>query len=139
MVQSWFYWAAASAVFAAMTAIFAKLGLQGVDSDFATFIRTLVIVAALMLFLTYANKWQPLGSLTGRNWLFLVLSGLATGASWLAYFKALQLGKASQVAPWTSSVWCWWHCSRCGFWARSPAARNGWASAWWPQGCWCWH
>lgn len=99
MVQSWFYWAAASAVFAAMTAIFAKLGLQGVDSDFATFIRTLVIVAALMLFLTYANKWQPLGSLTGRNWLFLVLSGLATGASWLAYFKALQLGKASQVAP----------------------------------------
>ena len=99
MVQSWFYWAAASAVFAAMTAIFAKLGLQGVDSDFATFIRTLVIVAALMLFLTYAHKWQPLGSLTGRNWLFLVLSGLATGASWLAYFKALQLGKASQVAP----------------------------------------
>ena len=52
-----------------------------------------------MLFLTYAHKWQPLGSLTGRNWLFLVLSGLATGASWLAYFKALQLGKASQVAP----------------------------------------
>ena len=99
MVQSWFYWAAASAVFAAMTAIFAKLGLQGVDSDFATFIRTLVIVAALMLFLTYAHKWQPLGSLTGRNWLLLVLSGLATGASWLAYFKALQLGKASQVAP----------------------------------------
>ena len=99
MVQSWFYWAAASAVFAAMTAIFAKLGLQGVDSDFATFIRTLVIVAALMLFLTYAHKWQPLGSLTGRNWLFLILSGLATGASWLAYFKALQLGKASQVAP----------------------------------------
>ena len=99
MVQSWFYWAAASAVFAAMTAIFAKLGLQGVDSDFATFIRTLVIVAALMLFLTYANKWQPLGSLTGRNWLFLVLSGLATGASWLAYFKALQMGEASKVAP----------------------------------------
>ena len=99
MVQSWFYWAAASAVFAAMTAIFAKLGLQGVDSDFATFIRTLVIVAALMLFLTYANKWQPLGSLTGRNWLFLILSGLATGASWLAYFKALQMGSASQVAP----------------------------------------
>ena len=95
--QSWLYWALASAIFAAMTAIFAKLGLQGVDSDFATFIRTLVIVAALMLFLTYANKWQPLGSLTGRNWLFLVLSGLATGASWLCYFKALQMGETSAV------------------------------------------
>lgn len=99
MAQSWFYWAIASAIFAALTAIFAKLGLQGVDSDFATFIRTLVIVAALTLFLSYTDKWQPLSSLSGRNWLFLILSGLATGASWLAYFKALQLGKASQVAP----------------------------------------
>lgn len=97
--QPWLYWALASAVFAALTAIFAKLGLQGVDSDFATFIRTLVIIAALSLFLTYANKWQPLSSLSAKNWLFLVLSGLATGASWLAYFKALQMGNASQVAP----------------------------------------
>ena len=97
--QSWLYWALASAVFAAMTAIFAKLGLQGVDSDFATFIRTLVIIAALSAFLTYAKKWQPLGSLSAKNWLFLILSGLATGASWLAYFKALQMGDASQVAP----------------------------------------
>lgn len=97
--QSWLYWALASAVFAAMTAIFAKLSLQGVDSDFATFIRTLVIIAALSAFLTYAKKWQPLGSLSAKNWLFLILSGLATGASWLAYFKALQMGDASQVAP----------------------------------------
>ena len=69
------------------------------DSNFATFIRTLVIAAALILFLTYAKKWQPLGELGARNWVFLTLSGLATGASWLAYFKALQMGSASQVAP----------------------------------------
>ena len=95
----WFYWAAASAVCAALTAIFAKLGLQGINSDFATFIRTIVIMVALVAFLSYTKKWQPLSSLTGKNWLFLILSGLATGASWVAYFKALQLGNASQVAP----------------------------------------
>ncbi|OSI13708.1 hypothetical protein BWD09_12855 [Neisseria dentiae] len=99
MAYSWFYWALASAFFAALTAIFAKAGLQGIDSDFATFIRTLVIIAALAAFLSYTGKWQGVAGFTGRNWLFLILSGLATGASWLAYFKALQLGNASQVAP----------------------------------------
>lgn len=99
MTQAWFYWALISAVFAACTAIFAKLGLQNIDSDFATFIRTLIILFALSLFLSYAQKWQPLNTLSPRNWLFLILSGLSTGASWLAYFKALQLGNASQVAP----------------------------------------
>nr|WP_294084528.1 EamA family transporter [uncultured Actinobacillus sp.] len=99
MSNQWLYWALASAVFASLTAIFAKVGLQGVDSDFATFIRTVVIIFALILFLTYTSKWQPLSSLSSKNWLFLVLSGLATGASWLAYFKALQMGNASQVAP----------------------------------------
>ena len=99
MANEWLYWAIASAFFAALTAIFAKVGLNGIDSDFATFIRTLVIIAALALFLTYTHKWQPLGSLNGKNWLFLILSGLATGLSWLAYFKALQMGNASQVAP----------------------------------------
>ncbi|WP_373818493.1 EamA family transporter [Glaesserella sp.] len=99
MSQEWFYWAFASALFASLTAIFAKVGLQGVDSDFATFIRTIVIIIALCAFLTYAGKWQPFGSLTAKNWTFLILSGLATGASWLAYFKALQMGPASQVAP----------------------------------------
>ncbi|WP_407705914.1 EamA family transporter [Actinobacillus minor] len=99
MSNQWLYWALASAVFASLTAIFAKVGLQGVDSDFATFIRTVVIILALILFLTYTSKWQPLSSLSSKNWLFLVLSGLATGASWLAYFKALQMGNASQVAP----------------------------------------
>ena len=97
--HTWFFWALASAFFAALTAIFAKAGLQGIDSDFATFIRTLVILAALALFLTWAGKWQGVAAFTARNWLFLVLSGLATGASWLAYFKALQIGSASQVAP----------------------------------------
>lgn len=99
MPNEWLYWAMASAFFAALTAIFAKVGLAGIDSDFATFIRTLVIIAALGLFLTYTHKWQPLGELSGKNWLFLILSGLATGLSWLAYFKALQMGNASQVAP----------------------------------------
>lgn len=99
MANEWLYWAIASAFFAALTAIFAKVGLNGIDSDFATFIRTLVIIAALALFLTYTHKWQPLGLLNGKNWLFLILSGLATGLSWLAYFKALQMGNASQVAP----------------------------------------
>ena len=98
-MQEWALWALASAVFAALTAIFAKVGLEGVDSNFATFIRTLIIAAALILFLTYAKKWQPIGELSARNWVFLTLSGLATGASWLAYFKALQIGSASQVAP----------------------------------------
>ncbi|HEB5664795.1 TPA: EamA family transporter, partial [Mannheimia haemolytica] len=86
-------------LFAALTAIFAKVGLQGVDSDFATFIRTVVIIIALIAFLTYSGKWQPLDSLSSKNWLFLILSGLATGLSWSAYFKALQMGNASQVAP----------------------------------------
>lgn len=99
MSYEWLYWALASALFAALTAIFAKMGLQGIDSDFATFIRTLVIIIALCLFLSYANKWQPLSNLSAKNWLFLILSGLATGISWLAYFKALQMGNASQVAP----------------------------------------
>ena len=99
MGATWFYWALTSAFFAALTAIFAKAGLQGIDSDFATFIRTLVIIAALALFLTYTGKWQGVESFTGRNWTFLISSGLATGASWLAYCKALQMGNASQVAP----------------------------------------
>ena len=99
VAATWFYWALASAFFAALTANFAKVGLQGIDSDFATFIRTLVIVAALALFLSYTGKWQGVGGFSSKNWTFLILSGLATGASWLAYFKALQLGNASQVAP----------------------------------------
>ena len=73
MGHTWFYWALASAFFAALTAIFAKAGLQGIDSDFATFIRTLVIIAALVAFLSYAGKWQGVGDFSAKNWTFLIL------------------------------------------------------------------
>jgi transporter family protein len=96
---SWQFWAILSAVFAALTAIFAKVGIQNINSDFATFIRTLVIIAVLGGILTLTKEWQPLGSIATKTWVFLTLSGLATGASWLCYFRALQLGNASQVAP----------------------------------------
>lgn len=99
MIASWQFWALMSAVFAALTAIFAKVGIQGINSDFATLVRTLVIIGALCLFLTVTGQWQKPGEISGKSWLFLVLSGLATGASWLAYFRALQIGDASRVAP----------------------------------------
>ncbi len=99
MLDSWQFWALMSAVFAALTAIFAKIGIQGINSDFATLVRTLVIIGALCLFLTVTGQWQKPGEISGRSWLFLVLSGLATGASWLAYFRVLQIGDASRVAP----------------------------------------
>jgi len=96
---SWQLWAIVSAVFAALTAIFAKVGISGIHSDFATFIRTLVIVVVLCLFLTLTGQWQKPAQIPARSWIFLVLSGLATGASWLAYFRALQIGDAAKVAP----------------------------------------
>jgi len=96
---SWQLWAILSAIFAALTAIFAKVGISGINSDYATFIRTLVIVAVLCLFLTISGQWQKPAQIPARSWIFLVLSGLATGASWLAYFRALQLGDAARVAP----------------------------------------
>jgi len=99
LLTSWQVWALGSAVFAALTAIFAKIGITEVNSDFATFIRTLVILLAIALMLTLAGNWQAPGAVPMKSWIFLVLSGLATGASWLCYFRALQIGKASQVAP----------------------------------------
>jgi transporter family protein len=97
--DNWFFWAVLSAAFAAATAILAKVGLQGIDSDYATLIRCTVILAALSAFVLATGKWSnPLG-LQPRNWVFLVLSGLATGASWVCYFRALQSGDASKVAP----------------------------------------
>ncbi|KNY17558.1 transporter [Shinella sp. SUS2] len=98
-LTSWQLWALGSAVFAALTAVFAKIGISEVNSDFATFVRTVVILLALALMLTLAGNWQAPGSLPARSWIFLILSGLATGASWLCYFRALQIGKAAQVAP----------------------------------------
>jgi transporter family protein len=96
---SWQFWAILSAIFAAMTAIFAKIGIQNVNSDFATFIRTIVILCALGAILVGTGQWQPLGSVSGRSYVFLVLSGLATGGSWICYFRALKLGDAARVAP----------------------------------------
>jgi bacterial/archaeal transporter family protein len=97
--HGWFYWALLSAVFAAMTAIFAKIGLQGVNSDFATLIRTLVILLVLSAFVYFTGKWSDPFLLGRKTWLFLSLSALATGASWVCYFRALQIGEASKVAP----------------------------------------
>ncbi|EIU1334240.1 EamA family transporter [Pseudomonas aeruginosa] len=99
MLASWAFWALLSALFAALTAIFAKIGLDRVDSDFATFIRTLVILVTLGGILAVLGKFQAPGSIPPRSWLFLVLSGLATGASWICYFRALKLGPASLVVP----------------------------------------
>ena len=97
--NAWFYWALMSAAFAALTAIFAKLGIQGVDSDFATLIRTVVIIVVLWMFVMYTGKWSNPLTLPKKTWLFLTLSGLATGASWVCYFRALKIGEASKVAP----------------------------------------
>lgn len=96
---SWQVWAVLSAAFAALTAIFAKVGIENVNSDFATFIRTIVILLALGAILVATGNWQATGSVSWKSWLFLVLSGLATGASWVCYFRALKIGDASRVAP----------------------------------------
>ena len=98
-LTSWQFWAVLSAGFAALTAIFAKIGIENVNSDFATLIRTMVILLVLAGIVLGTGQWQPLGSVAARTYLFLALSGLATGASWLCYFRALQLGDAALVAP----------------------------------------
>ena len=97
--SSWQFWAILSAVFAALTAIFAKVGVSAINPDFATLIRTVVILAVLSGIVAATGQWQPPASIGGRTWLFLALSGLATGASWLCYFRALKLGDAARVAP----------------------------------------
>jgi transporter family protein len=97
--SGWIHWALLSAAFAALTAIFAKIGIEGVDSDLATLIRTAMIVVVLSAFVWSTGKWSSPFALPPRTWLFLGLSALATGASWVCYFRALQLGNASQVAP----------------------------------------
>lgn len=97
--MTWLSYALLSALFASLTAIFAKIGLQGIDSDFATFIRSIMIVGIIALWLSYLNKWQNPQNIELKQWLFLFLSAAATGFSWLFYFKALQIGKAAHVAP----------------------------------------
>lgn len=99
LFDAWQVWAGLSAVFAALTAILAKLGVERIDPDLATFLRTLVVVATLAAILAVTGKWHATGGIPARTLVFLALSGLATGASWVCYFRALRLGEASRVAP----------------------------------------
>lgn len=99
LLLAWQFWALLSAAFAALTAVFAKIGVENVNSDFATFVRTIVILAAAGLMVHITGNWQQPSAISGRTWVFLVLSGLATGASWICYFRALKLGDAARVAP----------------------------------------
>jgi len=99
LAEQWQFWAVLSAVFAALTAIFAKVGVSDVSSDYATLVRTAVILIVAALVVRLTGAWQPPSTVPLRTWTFLVLSGLATGASWLCYFRALKLGEASRVAP----------------------------------------
>jgi len=99
LLTSWQAWALLAALFAALTAIFAKLGVEHIGADFATFIRTIVVIVALAVILTATGGWQSLRTISARSGFFLLLSGLATGASWVCYFRALKLGDAARVAP----------------------------------------
>ena len=99
LFDHWQVWALLAACFAALTAIFAKIGIAGVGSDFATLLRTIVILVVLACIVMATVQWQPLASVPAKSGLFILLSGLATGASWLCYFRALELGDASRVAP----------------------------------------
>ena len=97
-LTSWQVWAVLSAVFAALTAIFAKVGVEDINPDLATFIRTIIVLISFSLILFATGQFNP-GPISQKSWIFLVLSGLGTGASWLCYFRALKLGNAAQVAP----------------------------------------
>ncbi|WP_441279178.1 EamA family transporter [Tardiphaga sp. 172_B4_N1_3] len=99
VMLTWPFWALLSAGFAALTAIFAKIGIENVNSDFATFIRTIVILLAAGMMVYVTGNWQSPSNVSAKTWVFLVLSGFATGASWICYFRALKLGNAAQVAP----------------------------------------
>ncbi len=112
MENTWFYWALASAFFAALTAVFAKAGLQDIDSDFATFIRTLVILAALAAFLSYAGKWQGVTDFSARNWMFLILSGLAQAHLGWLILRPCRWARPQRSRLWINSVSCWWRYSQ---------------------------
>jgi bacterial/archaeal transporter family protein len=98
-LSTWQFWALSSAAFAALTAVFAKVGVENINPDFATFIRTVVILACIAAILAIKGEFQAPGTVAPKTYLFLVLSGLATGASWLCYFRALKIGDAARVAP----------------------------------------
>ena len=95
----WFIFALLSAVFAALTSILAKVGIEGVNSNLATALRTLVVLGMAWMMVFVTNAQSGIGEISRKSWLFLILSGLATGASWLCYYKALQIGEASKVVP----------------------------------------
>lgn len=97
--DSWLVWALLSAAFAALTAIFAKVGVEDINPDLATFIRTIIVLMSFALLLAATGQFRAPGEISARTWVFLILSGLATGASWLCYFRALKLGPATLVAP----------------------------------------
>lgn len=99
LTTSWIFWAFLSACFAALTAIFAKVGVENVNSDLATLIRTVVIFVTLAVILAAIGELKRPEALSVRTWTFLILSGLATGGSWICYFRALKIGQAAQVAP----------------------------------------
>ena len=98
-IFSWLPWALLSAAFAALTAVFGKIGVADIGSDLATLMRTVVILGTATAIVAATGQWQAPGTIPGKTWIFLVLSGLATGASWLCYFRALKLGDAARVAP----------------------------------------
>jgi len=98
-LSSWQVWAVFSAVFAALTAIFAKVGVEDINADLATLIRTVIVLVTLSLILLATGKFSQAGPISAKSWLFLLLSGLGTGASWICYFRALKLGPATLVAP----------------------------------------
>jgi transporter family protein len=99
LTSTWQLWAVLSAIFAALTAVFAKVGVENVNADFATFIRTIVILVTLAFILLATGQFQSPGAISPRTYVFLMLSGLATGASWICYFRALKIGDAAKVAP----------------------------------------
>src|SRR5579864_2749272 len=99
LFSAWQTWALLSACFAALTAIFAKIGVENINPDLATFIRTVVVLLAFSVLLFFTGQFAVPSAVSSKTWLFLVLSGLATGASWLCYFRALKLGPAARVAP----------------------------------------
>jgi transporter family protein len=96
---NWILFALGSAFFAALTALFGKLGVAGINSNLATLIRTVVIIGVTAGIITLRGEWQRPGNLGAASWIFLVLSGIATGLSWLCYYRALQLGPVTKVAP----------------------------------------
>ena len=98
-MNSWLFWSLLSALFAGATAVLAKVGVQGIDSQLATAIRTTVILIFTWLLAARATSFAAVGGISRKTWIFLILSGLATGLSWICYFRALQLGEASRVAP----------------------------------------